>query len=226
MVDGSNAQLFPQYNLAQAGFYPDPSQWSNPYSSFQNGALPFPPGYAGTPTNAATGQPIQPPAGSPAPQQPTGTTLNSMPQSAGNPNFNAAAQADFNAGNAAGQSNLYALGYGPGGSIRPGSEAAMYGGGQQQQASPSMQPASQTGSYNNALSLLANPGNPTTPGSAFTPQQAQAGGGNTQGVLNNFLQNWQRGGIGQQAAPGIGGGSSGVSFGANNPFFAALGGKQ
>jgi hypothetical protein len=223
MVDGSNASTFPQYGFAQAGLYPDPSQWSNPYSSFQGGALPFPPGYAGTPTNAATGQPIQ--AGSPAPQQPTGMTLNSMPQSTGNPGFNAAAQADFLAGNAAGQSNLAALGYGPGGSIRPGSQAAMYGG-QQQPTTPQMQPASQAGSYNNALSLLANPGNPITPGSAFTPQQAQAGGGNTQGVLNNFIQNWQQGGIGQQAAPGIGGGSSGVSFGANNPFFAALGGKQ
>ena len=46
----------------------------------------------------------------------------------GNPNFMAAAQADFLAGSPAGQSNLYALGYGPGGSVRPGSQAAQYGG--------------------------------------------------------------------------------------------------
>jgi hypothetical protein len=95
-----------------------------------------------------------------------------------------------------------------------------------QQAAPQMQP-SQPNSYQNALSLLANPGNPVTPGAPFTAAQSQAGGGpQGQGILNNFIKNWQQGGIGQQAAPGLGGGSSGVSFGANNPFFAALGGQK
>jgi hypothetical protein len=53
----------------------DPSQWTNPYSNFYGRALPFPPSYAGTPTNAL-GQPIQSPQ---APQAPQGMTLNSTP---------------------------------------------------------------------------------------------------------------------------------------------------
>lgn len=230
------SSTFPQYQYAQQGVYPDPTQWSNPYSNFQNQALPFPPGYSGTPTNAATGQPIQ---------QPPGTTLNSMPAStpqAAVPQQNnmQALQSAYNQA----QGQLQAMGkWG----ITPGTGNGMGGvnnqaaldaqsqlaqsiyRNQQPAASsastPSMQPASQAGSYQNALNLLANPGTPQMAGAAFTPQQAQAGSGG-QNVLNNFIQNWQQGGIGQQAAPGIGGGSSGISFGANNPFFAALGAKK
>jgi hypothetical protein len=135
MVDGSNASTFPQYSLAQAGLYPDPTQWSNPYSTFGQGggAMPgWPTQYGGTPTNAATG-----------------TTLNSNP------------------------------------------------------------------GYSGALQALANPGNPITPGTSFTPQQATAGAGN-QGVLNNFIQQYQ--GPTPNNQQGIGGGSSGVSMTGNNPF--------
>jgi hypothetical protein len=58
----------------------DPTGWAptDPYSNYQNTRLPFPPTYYGTPSNAATGQPIasyQAPA-----QPPQGTTLNTAPQ--------------------------------------------------------------------------------------------------------------------------------------------------
>ena len=139
MVDGSNASTSPQYDLAQAGLYPDPTQWSNPYSTFGQGGgqMPgWPTQYGGTPTNAATGM-----------------TLNSNPGYAG------------------------------------------------------------------ALQALANPGNPITPGTSFTPQQATAGAGN-QGVLNNFIQQYH--GPTPNNQQGIGGGSSGVSMTGNDSMAGLL----
>jgi hypothetical protein len=41
----------------------DPSQWSDPYSPFQSGPIPFPSTYSGWPTDSM-GNPIQPQAGS------------------------------------------------------------------------------------------------------------------------------------------------------------------
>jgi hypothetical protein len=154
MVDGSNASLFPQYSLAQAGLYPDPTQWSNPDSNYSTGPLPFPPNYVGMPNNAATGQPIVPPPG----------TI-------------------------------------------PGDN-----------------------SYNNVRAMLANPGNPITPGAAYTQAQSQAGGGGgAQNILNNFLAGWQGGQPGKTntyTSPGIGGGSSAPTIGMNSMFANILGGMN
>jgi hypothetical protein len=240
MVDGSNASTFPQYGLAQAGLYPDPSQWTNPYTSFNGpGQMPgWPTQYAGTPTNAATGQPIQPQPGMTAqpavPSQPMGTTLNSTPPPVHGVAGLQPGQYDASNGLPAGNPMAFNLASDPSGmpnGMTSLGRGVTVGSGQPSMGMPQQQPqqAAQSGqpggSYADALSLLANPGNPPTVGSPYTAQQATAGSGN-QGILNSFIQNWQKGGIGQQAAPGIGGGSSGISFGANNPFFAALGGQR
>ena len=266
--DQAMSSTFPEYQYAMAGQYPDPTQWSNPYSNFQGAPLPFPPGYAGTPSNAATGQPIQPPPSA----SPQGTTLNSMPaqSAATNPFANVqipqgqntavaqpygglnaqqwnaltpqqrgpaqAAMGEYQMGVAMTPSgnNFTSSGNNPSGNNPAAMAGAAWQGrgaqdwnqmlsGAGQQIQPSVQPASQAGSYQNALNLLGNPGTPQMSGAAYTPQQAMAGGGQGQNILNNFIQNWQQGGIGKTAAPGIGGGSSGISFGANNPFFSALG---
>ena len=171
----------------------DPTQASNQFSNFNNAPFPFPPSYntgAGGPVNAATGQPIQ------SFQQwqqanPGGMSINATPAQpaapAADPNFLRAAQSDFLAGNAAGQSNLNALGYGPGGSIRPGSQAAMYGG---QQAAPQAapQPSGPPNNWRAALNSLSNPGNPTTQG-ATVPlvQGSQPSGGVNQSFLNQAI---------------------------------------
>jgi len=76
--------------------------------------------------------------------------------------------------------------------------------------------------YAGALQALANPGNPVTPGTSFTPQQATAGTGN-QGVLNNFLQQYH--GPTPNNQQGIGGGSSGVAMTGNNPMAGMLQGS-
>jgi hypothetical protein len=73
--------------------------------------------------------------------------------------------------------------------------------------------------YAGALQALANPGNPVTPGTSFTPQQATAGAGN-QSVLNNFLQQYH--GPTPNNQQGIGGGSSGVSMTGNNALAGLL----
>jgi hypothetical protein len=167
----------------------DPSQWSNPYSQFAGKALPWPSSYAGTPNNAL-GQPIAPPQGMTLNQTPSQPQAPPGAQSAG---FNAAAQAAFLEGGAGGNSYLAALGYGPGGSIKPGSQAAMYGG--QQQGAPA---ASAPNNWQNTLSMLANPGQVTTPG-ATVPQAASSATPGP-GVLQSFLANWQP----QQSGPGSG----------------------
>ena len=72
----------------------DPSQWTNPYSSFQNSGIPFPASYSGWPTDSM-GNPIGATSATPgltpgqtslpstpataAPASTPGTTLNSMP---------------------------------------------------------------------------------------------------------------------------------------------------
>lgn len=229
MVDGSNASVFPQYNYAQAGLYPDPSQWSNPYSSFGgSGQIPgWPTGYVGAPVNAGTGQPIasyQPPA--------PGTTINSTPvapqappvqmgvmmPTGGQPRVSGGEQFVplTPAPNRQNLTNYYNQG---GASGSQGAQST-------QSATGGVQPANLSGNYQSALSALANPGNPITPGAVFNPATQTGGGAQGQGVLNNFLQNWKQGGIGQTAAPGLGGGSSGVSIAANNPFFAMMGGQR
>jgi hypothetical protein len=204
------------YTLAMSGMYPDPTQWSNPYSQYNNAPLPFPPSYAGVPTNAM-GQPIP---GYQAPPQ--GTTLNSAPQAA--PQQQQQQQqpirmATTPEGMPAGQTSL---GRGVVGSVWQPQQQPQP---QQQQAAPQAQ-ASGQGSYQAALDALSNPGNPVTPGSPYTPMAGNANAQQSQGLLNNFIQNWKQGGMGQTAQPGIGGGSSGINVGANNPFFAALQGQR
>jgi hypothetical protein len=174
----------------------DPSQWSNPYSNFYGRALPFPPSYAGTPTNAL-GQPIQP--------QP-GMTLNQTP-------------AQPQAPAAAPQSNIpqfLPIGFGQGTGGAAGGQNAMgspgqavggqnVGGGYQinpayaiqqmqqqyaaQQAPQAAAPAAAPNNWQNTLSMLANPGHVTTPGA--TVPQAPTSNQPGPGVLQNFLANWQ-----------------------------------
>jgi hypothetical protein len=229
MVDGSNASTFPQYSLAQAGLYPDLSQWSNPYSSFNaSGQMPgWPTQYSGTPVQAATGSPIagyQPPM-----PQSMGTTLNSMPQSRPNiPQFlptgggqatgGAAGGENAGMGGATGGTN-----FNPGYQINPAYAAAQ----QSQQPSP-MGSATQPSGYQNALNALANPGTPAMTGAGYNPM-TQTGLANQQvgqSVLNNFLQSGQMGGMNRPAAPGIGGGSSGVTMAGNPSFMSALQGLK
>jgi hypothetical protein len=229
-----------QYSLAMAGAYPDISQWSNPYSQFKGQALPFPPGYVGSPTNAM-GQPI---ASYQAPPQPAqGTTLNSTPAKNTGWNQNPVGSPlnpmgdwtqlapQLPGASPQGQAN-YAYNLGLGGFIDPTTHQASMGSQQSSQGAGGGQASgggttgSAPGAYQSALNALGNPGQVMTPGAAWTPMSGGANAAQSSGILNNFLQNWQQGGIGKTAAPGIGGGSSGISVGANSPFFAALKGAR
>jgi hypothetical protein len=197
----------------------DPSQWSNPYSSFQNTGIPFPASYLGWPTDSM-GNPIQPTPG---------MTLNSTPQSAaGLPSSPAAGAAPAAAApqasaggipasnlqqqrlaqlNAAPYNNALSSvnsglgGWGSGG-VSPsqaaiqqmalaGQTQALSGGMPQQQAAPAAAPAGPSSGLTaqQYLSLLAHPNPVTTPG-ATVPQSAQAYQPSN-GVLANFLANWK-----------------------------------
>jgi hypothetical protein len=163
----------------------DPSQWSNPYSNYYGKALPWPATYAGTPTDAM-GRPIA---------APPGMTLNSTPAQP----QQAATQSLPALGS--GARAMYDAGYGDwsqldpllGRSSIPGQVAGqgqnVAGGGM----SGATQPAAAAAAPNNwqqTLSMLANPGKVTTPG-ATVPQAAATAGQPSQGVLQNFLANWQ-----------------------------------
>lgn len=182
----------------------DPSQWSNPYSLYQNSALPWPSSYVGMPTNAM-GQPIA------APQ---GMTLNSTPQQAAP----AAAQPAANNGAFSPEQAMRILqGTGQWG-ISPGTGPGQGGVNNQaaldrlsqltagyrpqaQAAQPAAQPAGQGGGstmdYNTVLAMLANPGNPVTPG-ATVPQGGSSPMG--PGVMQQFMANWSP----AQSGPGSG----------------------
>ena len=176
----------------------DPSQWSNPYSRFYGQALPFPPTYAGTPTNAL-GQPIA---------APPGMTLNSTPQQPQAPAPDATAMRNAVLMGQPGAAQAYGANFAPPGS--PGGIQGLYGrnfaaftpqGSLQGAAQPAAQPA-QAAAPNNwqsTLSMLANPGPVTTPG-ATVPQAPPGGGQPSPGVLQNFLANWQP----AQSGPGAG----------------------
>jgi len=188
----------------------DPSQWSNPYSSFQNSAIPFPASYAGWPTDA-NGNPIQPPQG---------MTLNSSPAQPAAPQAAAPAprsiasyaQATPTGG---GQNMSYInpsagiVGYGPQQQL-PGAPINNPIGGQPAALPPAPAPQAsapaagtplQVGQPLTAqqyLQLRANPGYIATPG-ATVPQSAtsyQPGSG----VLQQFLANWNP----AQSGPGSG----------------------
>jgi hypothetical protein len=179
----------------------DPSQWSNPYSNFQNSAIPFPSSYAGWPTDAS-GNPIQPTPG---------MTLNSSPAAA--PAAPAAAQSQSPAaalysmmsqpsvmnpsGNAAlGMSNW-------GGFLPPGSYAGDPSQYAQQAAAPAAAapaaaqaaPTSTPLQVGNPLTsqqylqLRANPGHVTTQGATVPEAASPTSLGS--GTLQQFLANWK-----------------------------------
>jgi hypothetical protein len=176
----------------------DPSQWSNPYSSFQNRAIPFPASYAGWPTDA-NGNPIQ---------MPPGMTLNNTPAQPA-PAPPAATQAPYSPPN-----NIMlgsSSGGGPGG-IGAGSPNTIganlpvlngFGPPSQlpQAAAPAPQaPAAGPGGLTaqQYLQLRANPGYIATPGATVPQSQTSYQPGS--GVLQQFLANWNP----AQSGPGSG----------------------
>jgi hypothetical protein len=164
----------------------DPSQWTNPYSNFQNSAIPFPATYSGWPTDAS-GNPIQPTPG---------MTLNSSPGQAG-----AAAQ-PAPAASAGPMMNF--LGTGPQSltavdarqAAQTGTNPALYpllnqqmqGAGQQAPPMPAQQANPSGLTSQQYLQLRANPGHVTTPG-ATVPQSAGSATPGP-GMLQQFLANW------------------------------------
>lgn len=197
MADASQLQLNP-YALF------DPSQWSNPYSQFQNQALPAA-SYVGMPTNFA-GQPIQP--------QP-GMTINQTPAqpapapaaapSADNPALQAARMQMINAG--MGYNADLSGGRGQNAANSAYTNAMMNANAMQylgrQAAQPAATPqAAPPPAANSAgltpqqyMALRANPGpvptyGATVPASASSAQPTSSGPGG-QGVLQQFLANWK-----------------------------------
>jgi hypothetical protein len=184
MVDQTQFQPQNPYAL----FSPD--QWLNQFSNFNNKALPWPSSYAGMPTDAM-GNPIAPPPG---------TTLNSSPAPAA-PAAPAAPQ----------QQGRYVI-TNPGGMLPSGenygSQTPTYIPAQEQyipapqqqapQAAPQAPQAAGGPTYPQILSMLANPGKVTTPGSnvPVSASSAQPGSAN----LQSFLANWKP----AQSGPGSG----------------------
>ncbi len=188
MADASQLQLSP-YALF------DPSQWANPYSSYQGSALPGA-SYVGTPYNAM-GQPIQP--------QP-GMTINSTPQqAAAQPAAAAGAGSGILPGNpavaagnqAAGLQALnsmipagggkYLAGPGTPGGTGAGSIWNAQAGGAAQPAAAAANSAGLTPQQ--YMALRANPG-PVGQYGATVPQSASSAQPGP-GVLQSFLANWK-----------------------------------
>lgn len=187
MADASQLQLNP-YALF------DPSQWSNPYSNYQNQALPAA-SYVGMPTNYA-GQQIQPQPGmtiNQTPQQPAAAPAAASPPpgwvQSSNPYMNnpsAQATGLLMTGNPAtpGLNNQMALNI-----LNSG-----YQGGAQQQAAPAAAPQANSAGLTpqQYMALRANPGpvptyGATVPQSASSTQPTSGQGG----VLQQFLSNWK-----------------------------------
>jgi hypothetical protein len=193
----------------------DPSQWSNPYSSYKG--APFPAtSYSGTPTDAH-GNPIgsyqaalaaqQVAAAAQAPAaSPQGTTLNSTPNAGAFAGLHYMSPSGIQT--YPGQVGSYVQ-TSPGGQLPSGEN---YGSAtptnipaqyqfipaQQQQAAPQA-PAAPAGPDMNAayLAALQNPGHVTTPG-ATVPQSPTPSG--QSGVLQQFLANWNQKGQPTQGA--------------------------
>lgn len=187
----------------------DPSQWTNPYSSFQNSGIPFPASYSGWPTDSM-GNPIQAPPGmqvgqpsaaAAAPASTPGTTLNSTPNApqsgilAGMP---AGAQAAAGSGSPFGAMGGQLAGWQALANPEQAAAGNTYGdpylnmvAGQQapQQAAPPTPAANPSGlTSQQYLQLLAHPNPVATPG-ANIPQSAQSYQPNNS-VLQQFLANW------------------------------------
>jgi hypothetical protein len=179
----------------------DPSQWSNPYSNFQNSPIPFPASYAGWPTDAM-GNPIA---------KPPGMTLNSSPAPAAAAPAPAASLLNNPGPVGPGRMQGQYVQTNPGGMLPSGEN---YGSSsptyipaqyqfmpsQQQAAAPMPTPAANPAGLTSQqyLQLRANPGYVNTPG-ATVPQAASSTALNP-GVLQSFLANWNP----AQSGPGSG----------------------
>lgn len=204
----------------------EPSQWSNPYSSFQNSGIPFPASYVGWPTDSM-GNPIQAPPGmtlNQTPSQPPAQTAAQMPNAQwginnamlagqyGNPRSGVPVDSvltQMQNNNAA--YGIGGQGQGPIEAARlaqikmaqgqsPGAQQAAQGAGA---ASPSGLTSQQY------LSLLAHPNPVVTPG-ATVPQAASSAQPGP-GMLQQFLANYKPG-------------ATGPGSGFTNSFYKALGG--
>jgi len=212
-------QPFSQYDLAQAGFYPDPTQWSNQFSNFNNAALP-PTSYVPPATNwqgmPIQGQPQAQPQAAAPPN--TGTTLNSSPgvsnQVLAQLLARPASPSAYSWGN--NQS-----GYDPGLSSTQALAALNKANPPQQPAAT--QPAATSGVGQSYLSALANPGYIQTPGANVPFSMGFQPSG---GVFNSMFQGGGFQPSATAAPPGIGGGSAGLTFGGNPGFMSAIAALQ
>lgn len=177
----------------------DPSQWSNPYSNYQNQALPYgASSYAGWPTDAL-GNPIQ---------APPGMTLNQSPAqpqapAAANPNQGAMNNALINAmasqlTPAAGGGFTNPNAAGLLGNIIAARQQnnQMYGQGGQAASAPAASAPASTVPNNPAgltnaqyMALRANPGYVQTPGATVPQSQTQYQP--SSGALQAFMQNFK-----------------------------------
>ena len=194
MASNSNIQAYP--------FMFDPSQFSDPYSSYNKMALPFMGQYSGVPTDAH-GNPIQSYLDAQAahnawqPPAAAGTTLNTSPQS------NIPQYIYDPGGQYSGGGNNYDQMAGKNTPaqyiVNPAYAMSQQGMGQQQAkpAAPAAAPTNPIDMNAAYLQALSNPGKVTTPG-ATVAQSAPPS--NQSGVLQQFLQNWQQGGGNTQGA--------------------------
>jgi hypothetical protein len=215
---GSNVQPYP--NMF------DPTQMSNQFSAYNNQSFPVG-NYSGVPVNAATGQPITSYQAPPTvPSQ--GTTLNTSPNQAQWGINNSMINAMGQGGTSADMSNAV--------NMRSQNDAAY--GMQQPYGGPVLQSNAPPGSATNTNSALANISSPSS--NAYLEALANPGNPVEQGI--NISGSYQPGssdfsqilaslqaskGSQMQAAPppGIGGGSSGLSYGgtgSGNAFLTAL----
>ena len=179
----------------------DPSQWANPYSSFQNSGIPFPASYAGWPTDA-NGNPIR---------MPPGMTLNSSPAQPAPAPAPAAQQmmpsgpSNIMLGSSSGV-GLGGIGAGSpntiGANLFLGLAARRLARGHGRSRAQASAPAPQAGpgglTAQQYLQLRANPGYIATPGATVPQSQTSYQPGS--GVLQQFLANWNP----AQSGPGSG----------------------
>jgi hypothetical protein len=167
----------------------DPSQWSNPYSQYQNSALPQP-GYVGLPTNYA-GQQIQPQPGmtinqTPSQPQALAALLAAQPSSSPQGRYVQTSPGGQVTGGAAGGENVASQGL-TGGMNVPAQYRYMPA--QQQAQAPQAAAPATTLTPQQYMALRANPGPVPTYG-ATVPQSASSAQPGS-GVLQSFLQNWK-----------------------------------
>ena len=173
----------------------DSSQYTNPYSSFQNTGIPFPASYAGWPTDA-NGNPIQMPPGmtlnntpaQPAPA-PAAPQVTQVPYSPPNNIMLGSSSGVGPGGIGAGSPNTIGANLFQGASAAP-SPAAMAAAAAPQAPAPAPAPAAGPGGLTaqQYLQLRANPGRVVTPG-ATVPQAASSATPGP-GMLQQFLANW------------------------------------